>query len=93
MSVIQTTGGVKITGGCNRRRKGAKKSKANKASRVKYRNSGMKFKHHAHKLEKLADKLEKRIIVGATHINKVEKLKIHIKSIREAAKRWLSKGV
>ena len=87
--IIQTSTGVKITGSGSKRRKGAKKSKANKPSRVKYRNTGKMFMNHESKLKKLARRFERRLNKpGATPPNKVEGLKAHIGTLKEAAKRW-----
>ena len=92
MSIIQTTSGIKVTKSSSSRKKGAKRSKANKASRVKYRNTGKMFVNHASKLERLARKFERRLNKpGATPPERVEGLKAHIESLKEAAKRWRDK--
>jgi hypothetical protein len=91
MSIIKTDTGIKITKSSGGRKKGAKRSKANKPSRVKYRATGRMFKNHESKLKALARKLQRRIDRGATPPRKVENLKGHIGDLLEAAKRWSDK--
>jgi hypothetical protein len=88
--IINSQGGIKVTKSSSSK-KGAKRSKVGNPSRVRYRGLGKKFSNHASKLEKLARRFERRIVVGATPPEKVEGLKAHIKGLREAAKRWTDK--
>lgn len=91
MSIFQTDTGIVVTRPKGSKSKGAKKSKANKPSRQRYRGSGKMYVNHASKLERLARKFERRIERGATPPKKVEGLKKHIKGLREAAERWKNK--
>ena len=90
MPVMVIDGMIKVTKSSGSR-KGAKRSKSGKPSKVKYKSLGTKFTNHASKLDRLARRLEKRIDRGATPKEKVGGLKIHIKSLREASERWKNK--
>jgi hypothetical protein len=89
--IIDQQGGIKITKSSSSSKKGAKRSKKGKASRVKYRGTGRMFLNHASKLERLARRLERRISTGATPPKKVDGLKAHIKGLRKTASRWKDK--
>jgi len=90
MPIMMIDGIVKVTKSSSSR-KGAKRSKSGKPSKVKYRSEGRKFLHHAAKLERLAKKFEKRIDRGATPEETVEGLRAHIKELRKASERWKNK--
>lgn len=87
MPIASIDGIVKVTKSRGSR-KGAKRSKSGKPSKVKYKSLGKKFTNHASKLDRLARRLEKRIDRGATPKEKVEKLKAHIKRLKEVSERW-----